>query len=130
MADKAAKPAGKTVDGYVEGLDGWQKDVVGRLRRLVLEAVPQAKESIKWAQPVYEQGGPFAYIKAFKNHVNFGFWRGASLHDPQGLIQTGGEKMGHLKITGPGDIREKEFRAFILEAVRLNEERGDPTKNP
>jgi hypothetical protein len=129
MADKAEK-TGKTVDGYVAALDGWQKDVVTRLRRIVLVAVPQAKESIKWAQPVYEHNGPFAYIKAFKSHVNFGFWRGASLDDPHGLIQTGGEKMGHVKITGPDGVREKEFQQLARAAAKLNDEKGDPTKNP
>ena len=62
--------AAKTVDEYIAGLGDWQADVVAKLRALILEAAPGAKESIKWAQPVYEKNGPFCHIKAFKNSVN------------------------------------------------------------
>lgn len=47
-----------------KSVDGW--DIVQSLRRLVLTAAPKAKESSKWAPPVYEDNGPFAYIKAFR----------------------------------------------------------------
>ncbi len=43
------------------------------------------------AQPVYENNGPFAYIKAFKNSVNFGFCRGIDLEDPENLLQGTGD---------------------------------------
>ena len=56
--------AAKTVDEYIAGLKGWQQEVAAAIRAIVQEAAPEAKESIKWAQPVYEIGGPFAYIKA------------------------------------------------------------------
>jgi hypothetical protein len=117
----------KTVDWYIDSLEGdWRSEVIVRLRKIILEAAPNATESIKWAQPVYEEGGPFAFIKAFKNHVNFGFWRGLSLTDPDGLIEGSGAKMGHVKIKSPEDIREEEFTVFVLETVRLNHELGNP----
>ena len=70
--------AAKTVDEYIAGLEGWKSDVGAELQRIVRAAAPDAKESIKWAQPVYESDGPFSYFKAFKNSVNFGFWRGVA----------------------------------------------------
>jgi len=83
---------GKTVDEYIAGLDGWRADAVTQLREIVREAAPEASEAVKWAQPVYESNGPFCYIKAFKNHVNIGFWRGVDLDDPHVLLQGDGEK--------------------------------------
>ena len=65
--------ADKTMDGYISGLESWQAEIVSQVRGIILQAAPQAKESIKWAQPVYESGGPFAYMKAFKKTVNFRF---------------------------------------------------------
>ena len=91
----------KTIDEYVDGLGGWRGEVVSSLRRLVLDAAPDAAESIKWAQPVYEDNGPFCYIKAFDNQVNFGFWRGrrdARLRrTPRGL---GGQDAAHKAARG------------------------------
>ena len=121
--------AAKYVDEYIESLGGWKTDTAGRIREIVTKAAPEAKESIKWAQPVYELNGPFAYMKAFKNSVNFGFWRGVDLDDPQGLLQGTGEKMRHVKVTGLEDIDDEAFTAYVKQAVRLNLAKGDPTKD-
>jgi hypothetical protein len=110
------------------GLEGWKGEAVEKLRSIVLDAAPEAKEAFKWSQPVYEFGGPFCYIKAFKEHVNFGFWRGVDLDDPMGLLQGSGEKMRHVKLTSVKDINEQAFSAFVRAAVTLNKEKGDPTK--
>ena len=117
-----------TVDDYIAGLDGWRQETVSALRDLVRNAAPDAEEAIKWAQPVYSENGPVCYMKAFANHVNFGFWRGGELTDPDGLLQGGGKKMAHVKITGKDDIPSSALEAFIQEAVRLNRLHGDPTK--
>ena len=128
MAPKTKTAKGKTVDGYVAGLSGWQVEVVSALRHIVKQAAPNAVESIKWAQPVYEANGPFAFVQAHKAHVNFGFWRGAQLNDPLGLLEGDGEKMRHVKITGAKDVKKKAFQQFVTEAVQLNQTLGDPTK--
>lgn len=121
--------AGKTVDAYITQLEEWQAEIVSKVRTIILEAAPEADESIKWAQPVYEVNGPFAYIKAFKNSVNFGFWRGLDIHDPHGLLQGTGEKMRHIRLTSLEDIDSEAFTDFIHQAVKLNLSKGDPTKS-
>ncbi len=125
---RAGKGAKKTVDAYIDSLDGWQAVAVTRLRDLIRDAVPEAEEAIKWGQPVFSHGGPFCYIRAFKKHVNLGFWRGLSLRDLSGLLQSGGEKMAHVKLTGPDDVRPDAFRAFAREAALLNQRLGDPSR--
>ena len=120
--------ATKTVDEYIARLDGWQAEVGSRLRSIVLGAAPEAKESIKWSQPVYEINGPFCYFKAFKTSLNFGFWRGVDLDDPKGLLQGSGDKMRHVKLTRVEDIDQSAFADFVRQAAQLNLEKGDPTK--
>ncbi len=44
-------------------------------------------------------------------------------------MQSGGEKMAHVKIARDGDIQKKLFQAWVREAVHLNHARGDLTKN-
>lgn len=120
--------ADKTVDGYISGLESWQAEIVSQVRGIILQAAPQARESIKWAQPVYESGGPFAYMKAFKKAVNFGFWRGIDLDDPKGILEGSGDKMRHVKLTSLEDIDAAQFADFVRQAVELNQVKGDPTK--
>lgn len=40
----------------------------------------------------------FAYVNAFKAHVNLGFFGGAELQDPAGLLEGAGRFMRHVKI--------------------------------
>ena len=68
-----------TVEGYTAKQPAAQAETIRRLRAIVWEAAPKAVESIKWGQPVYEQVGPFAFIKAASKHVTFGFWRGTEI---------------------------------------------------
>jgi hypothetical protein len=138
---KAAKPKKKpapkraapkrertSVDAYVAKQGAWQQAVIAQLREILREGAPGATEQIKWGQPVYEWNGPFAHIKAFSSSVNLGFWRGTTLKDPQGLLSGEGDRMKHVKITRPADVNRAAFVALVREAVRLNDELGDPTK--
>ncbi len=41
---------------------------------------------------------PFAYVGIHKAHVSIGFFQGASLHDPAGLLEGTGKRMRHVKL--------------------------------
>jgi hypothetical protein len=40
----------------------------------------------------------FAYVDAFQNHVNVGFYLGVQLADPGGLLEGAGKFMRHVKL--------------------------------
>ena len=42
------------------------------------------------------------------------------VEDPGNLLQGSGDKMRHVKLTGPEDINESAFEDFIQQAVALN----------
>ena len=46
----------------------------------------------------------FAYVDAFSAHVNVGFFRGAELPDPAGLLEGSGKYMRHVKLRPGSDI--------------------------
>jgi hypothetical protein len=46
----------------------------------------------------------FAYVDAFKAHVNVGFYRGAEMADPAGLLQGNGRFMRHVKLGPDRDV--------------------------
>ncbi|HEY2859283.1 MAG TPA: DUF1801 domain-containing protein [Terracidiphilus sp.] len=41
---------------------------------------------------------PFAYVNVFTSHMNVGFFHGASLPDPAGLLEGMGKFMRHVKL--------------------------------
>lgn len=41
----------------------------------------------------------FGYVNAFTAHVNVGFFRGAEIADPEGLLEGTGRFMRHVKLT-------------------------------
>ena len=46
----------------------------------------------------------FAYVNAFTAHVNVGFFRGAELEDPAGLLDGTGRFMRHVKLKPDSDV--------------------------
>ena len=46
----------------------------------------------------------FAYVNAFKAHVNVGFFRGAELGDFEGLLEGTGKFMRHVKLRPERDV--------------------------
>ncbi len=46
----------------------------------------------------------FGYVNAFKDHVNVGFFRGAEIADPRGLLEGTGKFMRHVKLRPERDV--------------------------
>jgi hypothetical protein len=44
------------------------------------------------------EDAPFGYVNSFKSHVNVGFFYGALLADPAGLLEGSGKRMRHVKL--------------------------------
>ena len=55
----------------------------------------------------------FAYVDAFTAHVNVGFFQGAELDDPAGLLEGTGKFMRHVKIKSRRPVNETAVRALI-----------------
>src|SRR6478736_3620193 len=46
----------------------------------------------------------FGYVNAFRNHVNVGFFRGAEIADPAGLLEGTGRFLRHVKLRPERDV--------------------------
>ena len=68
------------------------------------------------APTVCVSGAAFAYVNAFKAHVNVGFFRGAEIADPEGLLEGDGRLMRHVKLRPDEDIDAKALRKLIRDA--------------
>lgn len=65
---------------------------------------------------------PFAYVDAFRHHVNLGFFHGADLPDDKGLLEGTGKRMRHIKLR-PGEDQDAEAikRLLVVAYVDIKE---------
>ncbi|HLG74163.1 MAG TPA: DUF1801 domain-containing protein [Chloroflexota bacterium] len=56
---------------------------------------------------------PFAYVNVFRDHVNVGFYQGASLDDPAGLLEGSARFMRHVKLRPGRDVDTAALQALI-----------------
>jgi hypothetical protein len=61
----------------------------------------------------------FAYANAFKAHVNVGFFRGAELADPDGLLEGTGKFMRHVKLR-PGQLVDDAALRKLIHAAYVD----------
>lgn len=58
----------------------------------------------------------FAYVDAFRDHVNVGFFRGAEIADPSHLLEGTGRFMRHVKLAPGRAIDEQALAALVATA--------------
>ena len=73
-----------------------------------------------WKIPSFDLNGPLCFYMVAKEHVVFGFLRGAILRDPEKLLEGTGKYLRHVKLRRPADVRRPEVRALVKEAAELN----------
>ena len=59
------------------------------------------------------EDAPFGYVNTFKNHVNVGFFYGALLEDPAGLMEGSGKRMRHVKLQPGAEFDAQALRRLI-----------------
>jgi hypothetical protein len=59
---------------------------------------------------------PFGYVNVFSAHVNVGFFHGAALPDPAGMLQGSGKFMRHVKLRAGTATNAAALSRLISEA--------------
>lgn len=62
------------------------------------------------------EDAPFAYVNAFKAHASVGFFHGATLTDPAGLLEGAGKRMRHVKLR-PGKELDVDALSDLIDAA-------------
>ena len=105
-------------------IDAWLKEKSGELGviarhwfEVMRSCGDEVRELIHDGCPVACLGDvPFGYVNAFTSHVNVGFYQGAALPDPAGLLLGDGKRMRHVKLR-PGTLTDAAaLRTLIEEA--------------
>jgi hypothetical protein len=131
----------QTVDDYGTFEDAVAKagpkarDLAFQLRALVAEVMPNVVE-VPWPKMRMASYGVgpkkkfehFCYVSAQKGDVNLGFYYGAELPDPEGLLQGTGKLLRHVKIREPKAVRSRALRR-LLEAATTHRMPAQPSKS-
>lgn len=125
---KASQQVDPRVDAYIEKSASFAQPILQKLRKIILSAHPEIKETIKWGMPAYEYKGLLCSYAAFKQHAVFGFWKYKLINDPEGILGErsvrGGAAMGNLgRMESINDLpKDTIIKGFVMQAIRLNEE--------
>jgi len=59
----------------------------------------------------------YVYIGPQRSHVNLGFYHGASLADPRGLLEGSGKELRHVKIRDVAASKSGAVKALLRQAI-------------
>ena len=110
--------------GFLKAYDRHILDLALALREMILEEAPDASESIYqvytlaiWFGFSGKMKDMFCYIATNAGHVNLGFPRGASLPDPNRVLEGEGKAMRHIKFRSQSDMERPFVRRYIQAAM-------------
>ena len=113
-----------TFDEILVGAQPELRRVCDSLRRIIVSLHLDAVEVVWPRQKIASFGvGPkkmtehYAYIAVLSSHVNLGFYHGASLTDPAGLLEGTGKKLRHVKVRNVSDSKKPAIVALLREAI-------------
>ncbi len=106
------------------GVDAWfdqRPGPLGKIARQWFRAIRACGDDVR---EVLHDGHPtacvgdaaFAYVNAFRAHVNVGFFLGADLADPHRLLEGSGKFMRHVKLRPEVEVDAKALEALIRES--------------
>jgi hypothetical protein len=121
------KSPSQLIDERIKELDDWRGPVLGKLRSLIQEAVPDVVEEWKWrGVPTWYCDGMICTGESYKSVVKLTFAQGAALKDPSGLFNSSleGNVRRAIDFHEGEKVNEKAFKALIRAAVALNQSKA------
>ena len=102
------------VKRYIEKQKSPQKEIIQKLREIILKTFPNINEEMKLGVPWYE--GKY-YLVALKDHVNLGFSLEGLTEEERGRFEGGGKTMKHIKVYSLREIDEERI-VELLKVVK------------
>ena len=102
-------------------IEVWMRDHSGELGALAQRWFEVMRDCGDDVRELLHDGHPtacvadaaFAYVDAFKAHVNVGFFRGAEIADPEHLLEGTGKFMRHVKLRPECEINASALMKLI-----------------
>jgi hypothetical protein len=120
--------ASELISARIAELGDWRGQTLSRMRKLLMEADPDAVEEWKWVKPtrpgtpVWSHHGIICTGESYKSVVKLTFAKGASLKDPARLFNSSldGNVRRAIDIHEGEKVDGPAFKALVREAVALN----------
>jgi hypothetical protein len=114
--------ASELISKRIAELEDWRGKTLGRIRKLIKKADPDAVEEWKWGIPVWSHDGIICTGETYKKVVKLTFAKGASLKDPARLFNSSleGNVRRAIDIHEGEEVAESAFQALVRQAVALN----------
>jgi len=113
-----------TFDELMAGKDGSLVEIATTLRNLIFQLHPESVEVVRLGDKAASFGvGPkkmseaYTYVMPLKDRVNLGFYLGAELPDPQGLLDGTGKKLRHVKVRSLEIANDPAVRNLIIASI-------------
>ena len=110
------------LDSLLSSYPATVQEVARGLREMILQVVPDANEMVDAAARVIGYGhgdgykGMICTIILSKKEVKLGIVGGATLHDPNGLMEGTGKKHRYIVLNTAADLKEKKGIAELIRA--------------
>jgi hypothetical protein len=110
------------IDKQITDFNDWRGELMSKLRLLVKETDPKVEEAWKWGVGIWMYDGMICAIAGFKDHVKMNFFKGASLVDPDKLLNAGfdSKKTRAIDFHEHDKLNEPALRRLIAAAIKLN----------
>lgn len=105
-------------DSQVQELVLSAKALITRIMPDVVEVAWPKQNIISYGVGLKKMSEHFCYIGVFKARINLGFYYGADLPDPQGLLEGSGKLMRHIKVTSSAQLDDPALQQLVEEASR------------
>lgn len=113
-----------TFDAYMRAQTPRNQTMIRTLRALVKRTAPSLTETVKWGNGCWvRETEPVAYVYSRAEYLEFGFFAGAALDDPTGLLDGQGRYVRHVKMRTPADTRRSGVARLLRQAARLKPSR-------
>jgi len=109
------------VDTYIDSLDESHKSSLQQLRRIILETVPGAEETIQYNMPYYTYHGMLCAFASQKHYMSFYFLNGEIVEKNRHLLAGLSVGKGCIRFKDINKLPEPTIRAMLHEAAQANE---------
>jgi hypothetical protein len=119
----SGRGAAELISKRIAELGDWRGVTLGRMRRLIKDAVPGVVEEWKWmGTPVWSCDGIICTGESYKKVVKLTFAKGAALKDPARLFNSSldGNVRRAIDIHEGETVNESAFKALVRQAAALN----------
>jgi len=94
------------------------RHLIGSLHTGFVEVVWPRQRTASFGIGPKKMSEHYAYIAVQRAHVTLGFYHGASLVDPEKLLEGSGKKLRHIKVRGVALTRSPVISDLLQQAIQ------------